>query len=559
MLQSQHIRRSPRCFSGGGLTINTQKIAAIYCRLSKEDLDKSNRSDDSESIQNQKLLLIDYASKNGFLIYKVYVDEDLSGFSDRPSFKQMIKDAADGQFSIILCKHQSRFTRDMELVERYIHGYFVEWGIRFISLTDNVDTNVRGNKKARQINGLINEWFSEDLSENIRTVFKRKMEAGQFLGAFACYGYAKDPENRHKLIIDEDAAKIVREIFSLYLSGYGANRISLLLTARGIPTPTQYKQLKGLNFANPNSDSYSIKHGAWPYGTIKSILKNEAYIGTLIQGRERKVSYKSKKVVIAPKSEWIVVDDNHPPIIEKQTFYTVQSLLAKKRKAHLPHTGYKNGEHAHPLSGKVLCLDCGSVLHRGATARDGKTHYLRCKLAYKTKSQACTPHTIKLDEVLRVVEEKIRALINSYINNDENYEALVNSFSRQNDSTSLVESKEKELRVCESKILEFSRIVTSAYVDKVKGILSEDDFVNMKGILDKDMETYQKKKNCLEREITEMSLCQKSVQNVSDLIKKYASLNTVTHEIINDFIDNVQIGEKDKSNGVQEVVINWLF
>lgn len=134
-------------------------IVAIYCRLSKEDLDKQSKGDDSESIQNQKLLLMDYAMKNEFIIYKIYVDEDFSGFSERPQFKRMVQDAKNGLFNIILCKHLSRFTRDMELVERYIHGLFVEWGVRFISLTDSVDTNVKGNKKARQINGLIKSSF----------------------------------------------------------------------------------------------------------------------------------------------------------------------------------------------------------------------------------------------------------------------------------------------------------------------------------------------------------------------------------------------------------------
>ena len=161
--------------------------AALYCRLSKEDLEKSGN--ESESIQNQKMLLVDYATANDFAIHKIYTDEDKSGFGDRPAFRQMIKDARAGFFNTIICKHQSRFTRDMELVEKYIHGHFVDWGIRFISITDHVDTDIRGNKKARQIHGLINEWYSEDLSENIRAVFRKKMQQGQFIGAFACYGY----------------------------------------------------------------------------------------------------------------------------------------------------------------------------------------------------------------------------------------------------------------------------------------------------------------------------------------------------------------------------------
>jgi len=162
--------------------------AAIYCRLSNEDADKS---DESESIANQKLLLMEYAVSQGFIIHKIYSDDDCSGLDRaRPQFNQMLADARNGLFNIILCKTQSRFTRDMELVEKYIHGLFNDWHIRFIGLIDNVDTNVKGNKKARQIYAMINEWYSEDLSENIRAVFRRKMRDGQFLGSFAPFGYA---------------------------------------------------------------------------------------------------------------------------------------------------------------------------------------------------------------------------------------------------------------------------------------------------------------------------------------------------------------------------------
>ena len=269
---------------------------------------------------------------HGFLVHNIYVDTDLSGFSDRPEFKRMIRDAANGCFDTVICKHQSRFTRDMELVERYIHGYFVEWGIRFIGLTDNVDTNVKGNKKARQIYGLINEWYSEDLSENIRAVFRRKMRDGQFLGPFTCYGYKKDPNDRHRLVKDNEAAEVVREIFAMYTAGITAAEIARTLTERGTPTPTQYKKGLGLNFHCPGTARRGDRHGVWAVTTVRRILKNDTYIGTLTQGRERKVSYKSRKTVAVPKHEWIVIENNHEPIVDVSVFRTAQDLLRSNRR-----------------------------------------------------------------------------------------------------------------------------------------------------------------------------------------------------------------------------------
>ncbi|NLK99165.1 MAG: recombinase family protein, partial [Clostridiales bacterium] len=302
--------------------------AAIYCRLSREDVGKLNEGDDSESIQNQKLLLMDYAMKHDMMIYKVYSDDDYSGADqDRPDWNRMLRDAENGDFNVIICKALNRFTREVEILEKYIHGYFLEWGIRFIGVVDNVDTNVKGNKKSRQINGLVNEWYLEDLSENIKTVFRKKMEAGQFLGAFAPYGYKKDPSDRHKIIIDLETAKVVKKIFDLYLEGYSIKRISYILTESQILTPTAYKKSLGYNYRNPNSNSATSRLGVWGTTTIRNILTNTTYIGVLTQAKEKKVSYKSKKVIKAPENEWVVIEDSHEAIIDKNTFYQVQRML----------------------------------------------------------------------------------------------------------------------------------------------------------------------------------------------------------------------------------------
>ena len=185
----------------------------IYTRLSEEDRNKANPEDDSNSIQNQKSMLIQYALAQGWEIYNIYSDDDYTS-SDRrrPEFNKLLSDAEAGKFDIVLCKTQSRFTRELELVEKYIHGLFPLWGIRFVSIVDNADTANKGNKKSRQINGLVNEWYLEDMSENIRSVLTNRRENGHHIGSFAPYGYKKDPDVKGHLIIDEEAAAIVREI-----------------------------------------------------------------------------------------------------------------------------------------------------------------------------------------------------------------------------------------------------------------------------------------------------------------------------------------------------------
>lgn len=299
--------------------------AAIYCRLSKEDEGKNG---ESESIQNQKSMLTAYAAEKGFEVYQIYSDEDYSGIDrERPAFNAMIQAASEHKFDVVLAKTQSRFTRDMELVEKYLHGKFIEWGIRFIAVVDHVDTGEAANKKSRQINGLINEWYLEDLSNNVRAVLDHKRREGLFIGSFALYGYCKAPDAKGKLVIDPEAAEVVRRIFALALSGMGAHKIAQILNNEGIPSPTAYKQLHGAQYhAAMKKTDYSL----WGSPTVYQMLHNQTYIGDLVQGRHKKVGYKSKKTVWLPKSQWIVVENTHEPIIDRDTFETVQRMLAAR-------------------------------------------------------------------------------------------------------------------------------------------------------------------------------------------------------------------------------------
>ena len=304
-----------------------QPTAAIYCRLSVEDL--HNHGQESQSILNQKQFLINFANIQGMSIYAIYSDDDYSGLDEnRPGFQNMLSDAKEGFFQVIICKTLSRFTRDRAMVEKYIHGLFPAIGLRFISVIDGIDTNSQSNKRARQLYGLINEWYSEDLSENIRTVFRKKMEAGQFIGSFAPYGYCKNPENRHKLCVDKEAALIVKKIFEMFISGMKYCTIAAELTNQGILTPTEYKTKHGLPFANPNAKTNNRK---WSSVTVKKILQNQIYTGALVQGRRKKISYKSHKVVPALPSDWIIIPNNHTPIISNADFLLVQNKIMQKK------------------------------------------------------------------------------------------------------------------------------------------------------------------------------------------------------------------------------------
>lgn len=312
-------------------------LAAIYCRLSKEDSDRREGAN-SESIINQKKLLTDYAARCDFKIFDYYIDEDKSGLDrERPEFLRLIEDARLGRFGVVLCKTQSRFTRDMEMVEKYIHGLFPLWGIRFISVVETYDTAVKGNKKARQISGLVNEWYCEDLSENIRAVLHKKMRDGEFIGSFACYGYVKS-EDGHGLLIEEETAKVVRRIYKMYLEGESCRSIAAKLTKDKILTPTAWKRFKGLNYSNPSAVNKDEKENAeymWSPNTIKRILSNETYTGTLVQGREQKVSYKSKKVVTVPREAWVRVYEHHQAIIDEVMFKKIEELRKMRKKSKL--------------------------------------------------------------------------------------------------------------------------------------------------------------------------------------------------------------------------------
>lgn len=489
--------------------------AILYIRLSVEDGDVID-GDVSKSIRNQLLILLDECEKRNWAVVAIFCEEGISGANDnRPEWNKSLKFCEYGNTEIVLCKSQSRFSRSMEMIEKYLHNEFVTWNVRFVGLVDSTDTSVVGNKKTRQINGLVNEWQVEDQSINIRAVIKNKQSNGLFTGAFAPYGYQKDPKDKYHLIIDEEAADIVRKIFSMYASGNGATQICAYLNENKIPIPSVYKHQKGSRFTCPRieydkrityqvenrdtlkkiADKYQstvkdimeynslkgeqIEEGQtiiipvihiWRKNMIYNMLKNEVYIGTLVQHKNETISYKNKKEIAVPKEQRILVPHCHDAIIDKQIWKTVSSRFGKRKKVR----SSLNGEIT-LFSGKIKCECCGHVFYRDAK-KDGKYAYWICGNRYGTTGFLCNnKKSINESKMYEVVLNEINKQITKYYDID----LIEKNYYEQRELNSL----EKEIKILNREKNEIERNINKKensiallYEDRINGIIDLVEF-----------------------------------------------------------------------------------
>lgn len=531
--------------------------AALYLRLSKEDVDKINKGDDSESIINQRLLLTDFAIEHEFQIVGIYSDDDYSGlYNDRPDFDRLIRDAKIGMFNVVIAKSQARFTRNMEHLEKYLHHDFPLLGIRFLGVVDGADTQDQTNKKNRQINGLVNEWYCEDLSNNIRAVFKQKMKAGQFLGSFAPYGYLKDPEDRHQFVVDEYAADVIRRIYRLFLEGYTDRHICHILEDENIPNPTIYKKMLGLNYANKKSEEFGAKYGLWSTTTIKRILTNETYLGKLMQGTAKKVSYKDKKVVAVPKEEWIVIENHHEAIIDEETFQQVARMRERRR---ICADNQGKDKKVHIFAGKLRCSTCGHTMIKSGGVRGRKDDwYLRCQLANKSRCKECTSHNIRFSIVQDVVQERIRSFADAVLKNPDCLDKIEKMLEKDdvNDSLKKERKKFKELEIRADGI---TKSMQTMYIDRVQGNITDDMFYQLKVKCEDELQEIKIKKTEQLKKIEQLEAEVNNKNDIREIVNKYTDYSILTHEIVNDFVEYIEIGEKNKDTDEQEIKIYWNF
>ena len=665
---------------------------ALYLRLSKEDLEK-NPEESSESIKNQELMLRKYAEENGWEVVGVYEDEDYSGSDrDRPNFNKMISECEKGNIDIVLVKTQARFARDIELVDKYIHNKFKEWGVRFVACVDRIDSTKKETKKASQITAMTDEWYLEDTSENIKATLRNKKEKGLFTSSQAPYGYLKDPDDKNHLIVDPVASENVKKIFELYKMGWGYVKILNYLNSENILCPYDYKRLNGIKIGNsscenrkrkniqnmgnyiifntienlinekyeniitlgtlveelgspikknvkmkvrkidknmqlfystsgdknikiedltneneyhklnendyiPNESKYVIclinelkrygkvsyelevevpsnnnnaklnyltevlkennifstvtyeKKPSWSMYTIREMLRNETYIGNTVQGKYEKISYKIKKSRHKPHEEWIVVENMHDPIIDKDTWYSVQSRMNNQ-----PTCQFATGT-LNPFSKKVYCKYCGKAFSK---TKSKQHEYLVCSDKQQQWRNCDNRSLIRLDllekDIIKQINENIEKYKNGNLLKQLNQEMIDNKYFNEKNET-----LKKELQKIENEINKKDKFFQHLYEDKINETITTEQYFLLVKQYEEDKNNLIERSKKITNEIKMIAVKQEQMINSKNLFEKYNKVTELSSEIISEWIDKIIVGKKDKDTGLSNIEIQWNF
>nr|WP_237076294.1 MULTISPECIES: recombinase family protein [unclassified Neglectibacter] len=438
-----------------------------YVRLSREDGDK----EESNSVTGQKDLIRDYLSRHGDLQERgMKIDDGFTGSNfQRPAFQEMMGEVKAGKINCIVVKDLSRFGRNHLEAGEYIERIFPFLGVRFIAINDHYDSlhsQAESDEIIVPFKNLINEAYCRDISIKIRSQLEIKRQRGDFIGSFAVFGYQKDPSDRHKLVPDEYAADVVRDIFNWKLDGISALDIAARLTASGIPTPMEYKKSLGMRY----STSFRVKENpVWGAGMVLRILKNPVYIGVLEQGRVTTPSYKVKRLVQKPREEWAVIENNHEPIIDKFDFATAQRVLAMDTRTS------QAGQPVELFSGLIYCGECGGAMIR-KTVPYGKKKYVYYVCANHKEHKACYPHSLRTEALESLVLEALQAHIQEVIDLD-NLSKLVDSARLQQ---AIIQKMQARLDKKQAEIDRLHTLLRSLYENLTDGILDRNEYRELK-------------------------------------------------------------------------------
>lgn len=521
-----------------------EKIAGLYYRLSQED----ERSGESLSIENQRNILRKYAEEHGFKIHDEYIDDGVSGTTfDRPEVQRLLDDAKTGVINKIIVKDLSRFGRNYIEVGQYLDYVFPTFGIRFIAIQDNVDTANResGAMEMMPIMNVFNEWHAANTSKKIRAVRRSNALAGIYSAKKATYGYLKGTDKKRKPIIDEETAPVVRRIFELYASGNSPRIIADILNAENISSPGRYA------YEKLGHKGRSSEMRLWCQPSIRFILNNIMYIGHLPMLKETTLSYKNHKRQAKDRDEWVVTYNNHEPIISQELWNKVQERQKHMAQGRKTKTGF-----VHPLSGFLVCADCGSKLKMSGHLNKKKTEYtyhFDCGLHLRYGKTLCFSHYISARDLEEIVLDDIRTMAQRIVIDEEN---IKNEFMRHNAELAdkAIKTAKKELQIKRKRTEELSRLMQLAYEDRLKGKMPEDICVNF-------IQKYAEEQKRLEEEIeeleTKLNETTNTIQSADDFIqniKKYLEAPTLTREMCYELLDRVAVGGLPKVTGKERVI-----
>ena len=522
--------------------------AAVYCRLSQDD----GSVGESNSIQTQKTLLTQYCSENHIPITGYYCDDGWSGTNfERPQFKRMIEDIEGGKINMVIVKDLSRFGREYAQMGLYIEHYFEEKGVRFVSIAENIDSKNGTDNLVLPFTNVINSFYARQASSKTKAAHRARAKSGMFIGSRAPFGYKKDPNDRHKLIIDPPAADIVGMIFKMFADGIGYVRMTKILRERKILNPQAY-----FNQNNPDyyKSDYWRKNFDWHATSIRAILNNPVYLGKTVFGRTKTKGFFDKRRTEAPETEWVVCENTHEAVISQELWDTVHQMMKAKRRENT------KGE-VQPFAGIVKCADCGSSLNVSYDKRRGSYTGFSCWVYKNYGKERCTAHYISWKALNQIVLEDIRRNASIAKHAEDKYlEMLVKlKTDRQKQDA---KKYERELKKIEKRLNEISAILKRLYEDLALNKITEERYQEMYvGFENEEAELKTRRKNFKE----ELEKSQEAFDNAErfiPLIKKYTDIQELNAYILNELIERIVVHEKDideNGNKTQKVEICYKF
>ena len=523
---------------------------ALYMRLSRDD----DYYGDSVSIETQRMILSRFAQEQGFLSVHEYVDDGWSGTNfKRPDFERMIEDIEAGKINCVITKDLSRFGREHIEMDYYLERFFPERRIRYIAIDDNEDTE-KGLSDFLPFKNLFNEYYARDTSRKVKSALKAKYMAGERIGAYAPIGYKKHPEIKNKLVIDEDTRWIIEKIYDLAVHGAGAAKITGILISEKVPTPGWLNYQRDGTFANIYAGAPEEKRYAWTIAQVKSILKDETYIGNSVHYRETNLSFKNKKRIRKPESEWLRVENTHEPIIDKDVFAQVQQQIANRRRKQ------KSGT-TQIFSGLVKCADCGWSLAYGENRQNSKPygHYHCSKYGQGTRQ--CSMHYIRYDVLYAYVLSRLRYWSEEVRKDDEAIlQRLLNASNRE--KAAARKKAAGELKKAEKRLKELDNLFAKLYEDRVADRVTERNFLMLSAKYQEEQQTAEETIKTLTEQMQEQEQQRENAEKWVSLVKKYTTPTELTAELLNTLIEKIVVHEAVKhKDGTreQEVEIFYRF
>jgi len=530
------------------LPFNGHYSAALYMRISKDD----ESIGESASITTQRKMLRAYAMENKFIVYDEYVDDGISGTTfDRPDFKRMIQDIENNRVTMVITKDLSRLGRDYILAGQYTEIYFPSKKVRYIAINDGYDSDSPYTDIA-PFKNVINEMYARDTSKKIRSAFVTRMQDGAFIGAFAPYGYKKDPNDKHRLLIDTPAAEVVRGIFSMAAEGRLPIHIARELNGRNVPTPAMQRCEKNKHL---DLENYS-RRKEWTSGTITKMLRNVVYLGHMAQGKTTKISFKSHITVSNPRDDWFMVENTHEPLISHETF-EMATRRCKQR------TCEKLGRFNNVFSGVAKCADCGRNMSTVGSRKKNSPANLACGGYKLYGSGECSNHfidyNILYDIVLSAISEQMQ------FTNEERQEILCD-LRRETRKGQNASVKKKELGQLKMRNRELDSIIEKLYEDNAQGVITAERMKKLIARYEAEASEITERVRVMEQQSQAADECSKpSLDLLQKLLDEYTAVTKLTPDLLYKLIDHIEIGqgyfEKTSYGQVkhQTVKINFRF